>query len=186
LKRSATLLVLQLDKIKINVTLLLIVCQEAEIRYLLLFFNLQYSIWIGLFHIIMQNSDFYSNVHLFVAAIRVLTHQNSSPPSIDQVCRMISFSLEQGSFICKKLKEIEVVDVVEGGFGTRLFIKNHLKIEEIPKGKKEDKLEESLKVFQNSKKDFTRKIESIKAKQAKKQKDLFAELEKKLKKGSKK
>jgi hypothetical protein len=134
----------------------------------------------------MQNSDFYSNAHLFVAAIRVLTHQNSTPPSIDQVCRTISFSLEQGNFICKKLKKVGIVDVVEGAFGTRLFIKNHLKIEEIPKGKKEDKLEESLKVFQNSRKDFTQKIESFQAKQAKKQKDLFAELEKKLKKGSNK
>jgi hypothetical protein len=134
----------------------------------------------------MQNSDSYSNAHLFVAAIRVLTQQNSLPPSIDQVCRIISFSLEQGNFICKKLKELGVVDVVEGGFGNRLFIKDHLKIEEIPKGKKEGKLEESLKEFQNSKKEFSRKIESFQAKQAKKQKDLFAELEKKLKKGSKK
>jgi hypothetical protein len=134
----------------------------------------------------MQNSDSYSNAHLFVAAIRVLTQQNSSPPSIDQVCRIISFSLEQGNFICKKLKELGVVDVVEGGFGNRLFIKDHLKIEEIPRGKKEGKLEESLKEFQNSKKEFSRKIESFQAKQAKKQKDLFAELEKKLKKGSKK
>ncbi len=132
----------------------------------------------------MQNSDFYSDAHLVVAAIRVLTHQNSTPPSMDQVCRIISFSLEQGNFICKKLKEIGIVDVVEGGFGTRLFIKNHLKIEEIPRGKKEDKLGEALKEFQNSRKDFTQKIESFQAKQAKKQKDLFAELEEKLKKES--
>jgi hypothetical protein len=134
----------------------------------------------------MEHSDFYSNAHLVVAAIRVLTHQNSTPPSMDQVCRIISFSLEQGNFICKKLKETGIVDVVEGGFGTRLFIKNHLKIEEIPKGKKEDNLEESLKAFQNSRKDFTRKIESFQAKQAKKQRDLFAELEEKLKKDSNK
>jgi len=132
----------------------------------------------------MQNSDFYSDAHLVVAAIRVLTHQNTTPPSMDEVCRIISFSLEQGNFICKKLKEIGIVDVVEGGFGTRLFIKNHLKIEEIPRGKKEDKLGEALKEFQNSKKDFTREVESFQAKQAKKQKDLFAELEEKLKKES--
>ena len=132
----------------------------------------------------MQNSDFYSDAHLVVAAIRVFTHQNSTPPSMDEVCRIISFSLEQGNFICKKLKEIGIVDVVEGGFGTRLFIKNHLKIEEIPRGKKEDKLGEALKEFQNSKKDFTRVVESFQAKQAKKQKDLFAELEEKLKKES--
>ena len=77
-----------------------------------------------------------------------------------------------------------MIDVVEGGFGTRLFIKNHLKIEEIPNAKKADTLEESIKAFQNSKKEFTKKIESFQAKQAKKQRDLFAELEEKLKKGS--
>jgi hypothetical protein len=134
----------------------------------------------------MEHSDFYSNAHLVVAAIRILTHQNSTPPSMDQVCRIISFSPEQGNFICKKLKEVGVVDVVEGGFGTRLFIKNHLKIEEFPKAKKEDTLEKSLKAFQNSRKDFTQKIESFQAEQAKKQRDLFAELEQKLKKGSNK
>ena len=132
----------------------------------------------------MQNSDFYSNAHLVVAAIRILTHKNSTSPSIDQVCRTLSFSLEQGNLICKKLKKIGIIEVVEGAFGNRLFIKNHMKIEEIPKGKKEDKLEEALKKFQNSRKDFSKKIESYQVKQKKKQEDLFAELEKKLKKGS--
>jgi hypothetical protein len=132
----------------------------------------------------MQNSDFYSNAHLVVAAIRILTHKNSTSPSIDQVCRTLSFSLEQGNLICKKLKKIGIIEVVEGAFGNRLFIKNHMKIEEIPKGKKEDKLEEALKKFQNSRKDFSKKIESYQVEQEKKQKDLFAELEKKLKKGS--
>jgi hypothetical protein len=132
----------------------------------------------------MQNSDFYSNAHLVVAAIRILTHKNSTPPSIDQVCRTISFSLEQGNFICKKLKKIGIIEVVEGAFGNRLFIKSHMKIEEIPKGKKENKLEKALKKFQSSREDFSKKIESYQVKQEKKQKDLFAELEKKLKKGS--
>jgi hypothetical protein len=59
-----------------------------------------------------------------------------------------------------------------------------LKIEEIPRDKKEDKLEDALKKFKDSKKDFSKKIESFQAKQAEKQKALFAELEKKLKKGS--
>ena len=131
----------------------------------------------------MQNSDFYSNAHLVVATIRVLTHKDSTAPSIDQVCRAISFSLERGNLICKKLKKIGIIEVVEGAFGNRLFIKNHMKIEEIPKGKKEGELEETLKKFQNSRKDFSKEIESYQVKQEKKQKDLFAELEKKLKKG---
>ena len=131
----------------------------------------------------MQNQDFYSNAHLFVAAMRIFEHQHSQPPSIDDVCRMLSFSPEQGNHICRKLKEKGVLEVVASAFGNKLFIKNHMKIEEIPRGETESRIEEELKKFQHSKKDISNKIGSIQAKQAKKKKDLFAELEKSLKNG---
>ena len=103
---------------------------------------------------------------------------------MNEICDTLSFSLEQGNLICKKLKELGVIDVVEGAFENHLFIKDHLKIEEIPRDKKEDKFADALKKFKDSKKDFSKKIESFQAKQAEKQKALFAELEEKLKKGS--
>lgn len=131
----------------------------------------------------MQDQDFYSNAHLFVAAIRIFEHQNTQPPSIDAVCRMLSFSPEQGNHICRKLKDKGVLDVVESAFGNKLFIKDHIKIEEIPRGETESRIEEELKKFQHSKKDISNKIESIQAKQAKNKKTLFAELEKSLKNG---
>jgi hypothetical protein len=132
----------------------------------------------------MQNSDLYSNAHLLVAVIRIFTHKNSKHPSMNEICKTLSFSLEQGNLICKKLKDLGIIDVVEGAFENHLFIKDHLKIEEIPRDKKEDKFEDALKKFKDSKKDFSKKIESFQAKQAEKQKALFAELEEKLKKGS--
>ena len=132
----------------------------------------------------MQSPDLYSNAHLVVAAIRIFTHKNSKHPSINEICKTLSFSLEQGNLICKKLKNLGIIDVVEGAFEDHLFIKDHLKIEEIQRDKKEDKLEEELKKFKDSKKDFSKKIESFQVKQAEKQKALFAELEEKLKKGS--
>ena len=132
----------------------------------------------------MQHSDLYSNAHLVIAAIRIFTHKNSKHPSMNEICKTLSFSLEQGNLICKKLKDLGIIDVVEGAFENHLFIKDHLKIEEIPRDKKEDKFEDALKKFKDSKKDFSKKIESFQAKQAEKQKALFAELEEKLKKGS--
>ncbi len=129
----------------------------------------------------MQKTGLYSNAHLVVAAIRVLDHQKNAPPSIEDVCQALSFSLEQANFICNKLEEMQIIEIVKGSYGTRLFIKNHLKIEEIPRGDKVSGLEEELKKFKSSRKGFTKEIESFQAKQAKKQKDLFAELEKKLK-----
>jgi hypothetical protein len=132
----------------------------------------------------MQHPDLYSNAHLVIAAIRIFTHKNSKHPSMNEICKTLSFSLEQGNLICKKLKDLGIIDVVEGAFENHLFIKNHLKIEEIPRDKKEDRLEDALKKFKDSKKDFSKKIESFQAKQAEKQKALFAELEEKLKKDS--
>lgn len=132
----------------------------------------------------MQEHNLYSNAHLVVAAIRIFTHKNSRHPSMDEICRTLSFSLEQGNLICNKLRGMGIIDMVEGAFGNQLFIKDHFKIEEISRDKKEDKFEEALKKFQDSKKDFSKQIESFQDKQAQKQKALFAELEEKLKKGS--
>lgn len=129
----------------------------------------------------MKEIDLYTKAHLVVAAIRILERQADVSSSIEKVCQMISFSLEHGNLICKKLDEMGIIEIVKGAYGTRLFIKNHLKIEEIPRGAGESKLEEELKKFQSNKKGLSKKIELFQAKQTEKQKNLFAELEKKLK-----
>ena len=79
----------------------------------------------------MTAKDLYSEAHLVVAAIRILEHQKKTPPSIEDICTALSLSVEQGNFLCRKLEMMEIIKVVEGAFGTRLFILNHLKIEEI-------------------------------------------------------
>ena len=96
---------------------------------------------------------------------------------------MLSFSIEQGNHIANRLKETGVLKIMQGAFGNRLFVENHLKIEEIPRKSAGTRLDEELKKFQKSQKGLSDKIESIKAQQAEKKKSLFAELEKNLKKG---
>ena len=131
----------------------------------------------------MQNkkTNLYSQAHLIVAAIRVYEHLNSRPPTVDDVCRVINFSVEQGYFICRKLQEIDIIKAVEGTYGTRLFISDHLKLEDLPRDEPENKLEDDLKKFQSTQKALSQKIESFQAQQKQKKKDLFAEMEKKLK-----
>jgi len=131
----------------------------------------------------MKASDLYNNSHLMVAGIRVLEYQKQRPPTLDEVCALLSISLEQGNFISRKLSEIDVLEVIEGAFGIRLFIRDHLKLEEIPKAEVGDSLGQAVRQFQDSKKDIINKIAAIKADQADKKKTLFAELEKKLKSG---
>ena len=91
-------------------------------------------------------------------------------------------SIEHSNYLSRKLKEMGIIDVVEGSYGIRLFIRDFLKIEEIPRDEDTSKLEEELKKFQESQKGLSQKIESIKTQQAEKKKNLFAEMEKKLKK----
>lgn len=131
----------------------------------------------------MNHMDLYSNAHLFVAAIRILEHRDNTPPLIEDVCTTIPFSLELGNLVCKKLKNLGVIDIIDGAYGSRLCIDDHLKIEEIPQESQESSIQDDLKKFQQSQNELTKKVESIKAKHAKKQEELFAELEQKLKKG---
>lgn len=128
-----------------------------------------------------KNKNLYTTAHLFVSAIRVWEYQNDTPPALEEISHMLAMSIERSNYICRKLEEMGIVDNVEGSFGNRLFIRDHLKIEEIPREEDKNKLAEELKKFQESQKGLSQKIESIQAKQAQKKKDLFAEMEKKLK-----
>ena len=128
-----------------------------------------------------KSKNLYTTAHLFVSAIRVWEYQNDTPPALEEISHMLAMSIERTNYICRKLREMGIVHSVEGSFGNRLFIRDHLKIEEIPREDDESKLEEELKKFKESQKGLSQKIETIKAKQAQKKKDLFAEMEKKLK-----
>ena len=128
-----------------------------------------------------EKKDLYSQAHLMVAAIRVFKHKNSRPPTIEDLCQTIDFSVEKGSFICRKLEELNIIEAVEGSYGIRLFVRDHLKIEDIPRGASENHFEEELKKFQDNRKALSNKIEAFQAEQKQKKKNLFAEMEKKLK-----
>jgi hypothetical protein len=134
---------------------------------------------------IMQANDkkdsLYTQAHLIVAAIRVFEHKNSRPPTIEDLCQTINFSIEKGNFICRKLEELDVIEAVEGSYGTRLFVRDHLNIEHIPRAEPENHFEDELKKFQDNRKAFSQKIETFQAQQKQRKKDLFAEMEKKLK-----
>ena len=134
----------------------------------------------------MKTIKTYHHSHLFVSAIRILDHQKSAPPSIEEVCSLLDFSLEQGHFICNKLVDMEIVEIVEGAYGMRLFIRNHTLLEDIPISDHESKLDEALKQFKATRKGYAKKVASIQADQKEKRKNLFADLEKKLKSDLKK
>jgi DNA-binding Lrp family transcriptional regulator len=128
-----------------------------------------------------KSENLYSSAHLFVSAIRVFEHQNNTPASVEDISRILKFSVERSHYLVRKLKELGIIDEIEGSYGIRLFIRDHLKIEDLPREDDGGKLEAELKKFKESQKELSHKIETIQAKQAEKKKSLFAEMEKKLK-----
>jgi hypothetical protein len=129
----------------------------------------------------MKTENLYSTAHLFVAAIRICQHKQSALPSIEDVCRLISYSLERGNYVVKQLKEMEIIEAVESPYGVRLSVKNHLRLEDIPQEEKESAFSDELAKFKQTQKSFASKIESFTEKQKEKKKNLFDEVEKKLK-----
>ena len=134
----------------------------------------------------MKGLDLYQKAHLLVAAIRILEYQHHSPPAVEAVCRLLDISVEEGGFFFRKFEETGILKAVESPQGIRLAVRDHSKIEEIPRGISESLLDKELKNFQTARKGFTQKIESFQAAQAEKKKQMFAELEKKLKIGMEK
>ena len=128
-----------------------------------------------------EQNDFYHEAHLMVAAIRIFEHLHSRPPEVEELCRSINLSVEKGSLICRKLEDLGIIKSVAGSFGSRLYIKDHLKLEDIPSREPDSTMEDELKKFQDSQKALSRKMETLQAEQKQKKKDLFADMEKKLK-----
>ncbi len=124
----------------------------------------------------------YHEGHLYVAAIRILEHQHKAPPTVDQIAGMLRLSAEQAGFISRRLEEAGIIRVVESAYGDRWGVDDHLKLEQLPREAEASQMDTALKQFKSERDKLAQKVESIKAQQAQKQKDLFSEIEKKLKK----
>jgi DNA-binding Lrp family transcriptional regulator len=129
-----------------------------------------------------ESKNQYQEGHLFVAAIRILEHQNGTPPAINEIAGLLNFSAEQTGLISRRLVDAGIIKIVESAFGDRWGIEDHLKIESLPKKAATSQIDDALKQFKAEKSKMAQKIEAIKEEQAKKQKDLFSEIEKKFKK----
>ncbi len=130
----------------------------------------------------MKPKDLYGSAHLVVAAIRVDSHRNQSPPSVEDVCETLAFSPEEGHRLCRRFEEAGIIEIVDSAYGPRLFVRDHLKIESLDRSNdKPDKLSQELQRFQKERKGIAKSVESFKAQQAERQKQLFANLDSKLK-----
>jgi hypothetical protein len=111
----------------------------------------------------------------------VTTHNRGVPPDVEKIGQTLSLSLEESHFLCRKLQKLGIIEIVEGAFGTKLFIKNHLALETLPQTVPDTAMKNDIDKFMSQKQEQFKEVESIKAKQDQKKKDLFSEIDQKLK-----
>jgi len=127
----------------------------------------------------------YEMGHLVAAAIRIMEYKSGRPPTAQDVCEFLDLAGEQGHLLCVKLQDVGVLEMSEGPYGTRLFVRDHLKLEDLPREVDRDGLKTAMEKFQQERKGFSKKIEAFKEKKALEQKALFAELDARLKRKGK-
>jgi len=130
----------------------------------------------------MASTSLYYNGHLFVAAMRILEHRHSIPPTVEEVAAMTGMAMEQAGRICRRLIELGIVREIESGSEMRLLLEDHLALEQLPRTTENTGLDKELEKFQAKRRQMDARIENIKQEREKKKQALFAEIEKKLKK----
>lgn len=124
----------------------------------------------------------YNEAHLFVAAIRILQHQQGILPSLEDVCTMIDISIESGHTIVRSLERLGIIEVLEDPYSIKLSVADHLAIEKIEGQEEGNSLARELENFQAKKQNSEKKIADIQAQIDQKKKDMLSDLEAKFKK----
>jgi hypothetical protein len=120
--------------------------------------------------------------HLIVAAVRVLSHRETRPPSSEEVAELLELSPELTRVIVRQLVELGALSEVADAYAARLEVADHQKIEELEVGGGAA-LKDEMKSFSSRRRE---KQEELKSKFAEdlqgKQKQRFSKLEEDLKK----
>ncbi|MDY6823924.1 MAG: hypothetical protein SWH68_09070 [Thermodesulfobacteriota bacterium] len=130
----------------------------------------------------METLSLYKKAHLVVAAVRVLSHPKNRAPGIEDVCQCLGASSEQVHMVCRRLASQGIVDIIEGADGARLFVQNHMAIEDLSDDTPKSGMEEELEQFRKEQRQRDKKIEAMKKNEADRKKKLFEQLEEGLKK----
>lgn len=104
----------------------------------------------------------YSEGHLLVAAIRVLSHRQSGrPPTEDEIAQLLGVSREWIGVLVSSLEKAGVVRVLTGPFESRVEILDHLPLEKLPRAASTAGVEDDLKEFAAKRREEEEKLRTL-------------------------
>ncbi len=129
----------------------------------------------------MENMPLYNAAHLVVAAVRIAEYRDQQPPSVETAADLLAVSAEDTYRICRKLENYEIIRMVSGGYGVKIFIHDHTAIESLSQESPESDISHELEKFKEEQKQRNQKIAAIKQKEEERKKILFDQLEQQFK-----
>lgn len=109
----------------------------------------------------MEIGPVYDLGHLVVAAVRVLAHRESRPPTPEAIGDLLGFSPEFTGQIIRGLEERGIVKTVKSAYDLRVEIVDHVGLEELPKAEKGPGMEAEIEEFEKRFKEKQEKLESL-------------------------
>jgi DNA-binding transcriptional regulator GbsR (MarR family) len=109
----------------------------------------------------MTTGPVYELGHLIVAAIRVLSHRESRPPTLKEIGELLGFSPEFTGQVIRGLEGKEIVKTVTSAFDDRFEIVDHAALEELPKEMKGPGMEAEIEDFEKRFREKQEKLESL-------------------------
>ncbi|MFH1679995.1 MAG: hypothetical protein ABIH26_05050 [Candidatus Eisenbacteria bacterium] len=94
----------------------------------------------------------YEEGHLFVAAVRIVAHRESRPPTVEEIAELLGQSREIAYHLARGLAEKGVLRLLANPFETHVEIADHLAVEELPREDHGPGIEKDLREFQERKK----------------------------------
>jgi DNA-binding transcriptional regulator YhcF (GntR family) len=129
----------------------------------------------------IEKESIYYKGHIIVSAIRLFIHQKGVQPSVKDLCQMTYYSREAIYFILSRLEKEGIVEIVRGAFDEKIYLKDHTRLESLPKDVERIDLKENIDRLQEETIKRQMEIENLQKSEAGKKRELFAELEKRLK-----
>ncbi len=132
----------------------------------------------------MKKISFYDEAHIFVAAVRLFGFIKKGSPGHSDICELTGMNIDKVSYIAAKLRDEGIIDIVDGAFDSTVFlISDHVKIESLPREVSSNKMAEEISNFtENSKSALEDKVKAFTEEKKKKEKELFEDIQNKLKK----
>lgn len=128
-----------------------------------------------------RNLNLYQKGHILLAAIRIFEFEHEYAPDTDDLLAFLGVGREDLEHVVRRLEGLGVITVASAAGARRLFIRDHLKLEELKDADKGPSLEDEVARFKEEQNKIGDKVTKMQAEQKARKQDKFAEMEKKLK-----